>query len=279
MTSTSYQHAIDSGVYLNGVDSSHIGARLPVERSEIGNPSVFLIIGQSNGGNHGETKHAARRSVFNFNPFDGLCYRACDPLLGATGDGGSPWCMLGDALIADGFAQSILLCTLSVGGATVGEWAPGGTYHHRMIYGIERLREAGFHPSYVLWHQGEADALYGTSEYSYANAFRALARSLRDLDIRAPIYVAIASYFAVPEGYGASQAVIRRAQQSLIRPEDVILPGPDTDLIGDRFDGCHMGSTGLQEHAQMWQTCLRGTRHRWDATVPVPRSPSDAAKS
>jgi hypothetical protein len=272
MTPTSYQHAIDSGVYLSGVDSSYIGAHLPVERSEIGDPSVFLIIGQSNGGNHGETKHAAERSVFNFNLFDGLCYRACDPLLGATGDGGSPWCMLGDALIADGFVQSILLCPLSVGGATVGEWAPGGTYHHRMIYGIERLREAGFHPCYVLWHQGEADALYGTSADDYANAFRALAKSLRDLDIRAPIYVATASYFAVPEGYGASQAVIRRAQQSLISPEDVILPGPDTDLIRDRFDGCHMGSTGLREHAQMWQTSLRGTRHRRDATVPVARS-------
>jgi Carbohydrate esterase, sialic acid-specific acetylesterase len=73
----------------------------------------------------------------------------------------------------DGLAQSILLCPLSVGGATVRAWAPGGTYHHRMIYGIERLREAGFHPSYVLWHQGEADALYGTSADHYANAFRA----------------------------------------------------------------------------------------------------------
>jgi Carbohydrate esterase, sialic acid-specific acetylesterase len=262
MTPASYQHAIDSGVYLSGVDSSCIGARLPVERSAIGDPSVFLIIGQSNGGNHGETKHAAKRSVFNFNPFDGLCYRACDPLLGATGDGGSPWCMLGDALIAEGFAQSILLCPLSVGGATVGEWAPGGTYHHRLIYGIERLREAGFCPCYVLWHQGEADALYGTSADDYVNAFRVLAQSLRDLDIRAAIYVAIASYFAVPEGYGASQAIIRRAQQSLISPKDLILPGPDTDLIRDRFDGCHMGNTGLREHAQMWQTSLRGTRHR-----------------
>src|SRR5262245_8210113 len=238
MSSVSYQHAIDSGVYLRGVDSSRVGARLPVTHDEIRDPSVLLIIGQSNGGNHGETKHTARRSVFNFNPFDGLCYRACDPLLGATGDGGSPWCMLGDALIADGFARSILLCPLSVGGATVGDWAPGGIYHHRMIYGIEKLREAGFHPSYVLWHQGEADALHGTSADQYVSAFRALARSLRVL-MFAPIYVATASYFAVPEGYGASQAVIRRAQQSVISPEDAILPGPDTDLIKDRFDGCH----------------------------------------
>jgi hypothetical protein len=73
-----------------------------------------------------------------------------------------------------------------------------------------------------------------------------------------PIYVATASYFAVPEGYAANQAIIRRAQQSLISSQDVILPGPDTDLIRDRFDGCHMGSTGLREHARMWQTSLRG---------------------
>jgi len=96
----------------------------------------------------------------------------------------------------------------------------------------------------------------------HANAFRSLAKSLRGLEIRAPIYVATASYFAMLEGYGASQAVIRRVHQSPISPEDLILPGPDTDLIRDRFDGCHLGSTGLREHAQMWQTSLRGTRHR-----------------
>jgi hypothetical protein len=258
MNSPGYQHAIDSGVYLRGVDTSHIGVRLPIARDEMVDPSVFLIIGQSNGGNHGETRSAANRAVFNFNPFDRLCYWACDPLLGATGDGGSPWCLLGDALIAAGFARSILLCPLSVGGATVAEWAPGGTYHHRMTYGLTGLRQAGFEPSHVFWHQGEADALYGTSADDYIKAFRALVTSLRDLGIAAPIYVAIGSYFAVPEGHGASQATIRRAQHSLIRPQDAIFPGPDTDLIRDRFDGCHMGTDGLREHAQMWQACLCG---------------------
>jgi hypothetical protein len=72
------------------------------------------------------------------------------PLLGATGDGGNPWCILGDALITDGFAQSILLYLLSVGGSTVAEWASGGTYHHPMTHGIARLRQAGFEPSLVL---------------------------------------------------------------------------------------------------------------------------------
>jgi hypothetical protein len=261
MNPPTYQHAIDSGVYLKGVDTSHIGARFPIAREEIGIPSVLLIIGQSNGGNHGEARSTAHRTVFNFNFFDGLCYRACDPLLGATGEGGSPWCILGDALIADGFARSILLCPLSVGGSTVAEWAPGGTYQHRMTYGIARLRQAGFEPSSVFWHQGEADALYGTSADDYTRAFRALVGSLRDLGIRARIHIAIASYFAIPEGYGAKQAIIRRAQRSLICPQQGVLPGPDTDMIRDRFDGCHMGTTGLREHAQMWQACLRSTQN------------------
>src|SRR5215467_702484 len=262
MRSAGYQNAMDSGVYLGGVDSSHVGVRLPVTREQIGDACVLLILGQSNGANHGETRSTANRAVFNFNPFDGLCYRACDPLLGATGNGGSPWCILGDAMIADGFAQSILLCSLAVGGSTVAEWAPGGTYHHRLTYGIAALRQAGFEPTYVLWHQGEADALYGTSAEDYSKAFRELVTSLRELGVRVPIYVAIASYFVIPEGYGASQAIIRRAQQSLISPQHAILPGPDTDMIRDRFDGSHMGTAGLREHARLWQISLSGKHHK-----------------
>jgi hypothetical protein len=262
MSSASYQYALHSGVYLKGVDSSDVGVRLPVTREEIGDACVLLIIGQSNSANHGETRSTANRAVFNFNPFDGLCYRACDPLLGATGDGGSPWCILGDALIADGFAQSILLCSFAVGGSTVAEWAPGGTYHHRLTYGIAALRQAEFEPTYVLWHQGEADALYGTSAEDYYNAFQELVTSLRELGIRVPIYVAIASYFAIPEGYGSNQAIIRRAQQSLISPQHAILPGPDTDTIRDRFDGSHMGTAGLREHAKLWQISLCGERQK-----------------
>jgi Carbohydrate esterase, sialic acid-specific acetylesterase len=261
MTPLSYQHAIDSGVYLIGVDSSDASTRVPADPSEIGASPVFLIIGQSNAASHGETRFAASRPVFNFNLFDGLCYPASDPLLGTTGDGGSPWCLLADALIAEGFASSILLCPFAVGGSTVAEWAPGGTYQHRLGYGLQRLRDAGFEPSHVLWHQGEADALYGTAADDYTNSFRSLVKSLREEGIKAPFYAATATYFAVPQGYAACQAVIRSAQQANINPENGILPGPDTDQIRDRFDGCHMGTAGLREHAEMWRACLRASRH------------------
>jgi hypothetical protein len=263
MIPASYQHAIDSGVYINGVDSSQIHDRVPVSRDAVGDPAVFLIIGQSNGANQGETKSFATEAVFNFNPFDGQCYRASDPLLGATGDGGSPWCLLGDALIGDGFARSILLCSLCVGGSAVAEWAPGGPFHHRMTYSLSRLREGGFWPSHVLWHQGETDALNGTSAEAYVRSFRAIIASLRNLGVAAPIYVATATYFGIPEGRAATQSIIREAQRSLIDPENAILAGPDTDLIGDRFDGCHMGQNGLREHARAWEEAiLSGLHHR-----------------
>jgi hypothetical protein len=256
VTSTRYEDAIAAGVYVPGVDSSHVGARVPVAHDRIRDPAVFLILGQSNGGNHGETRHDATQAGFNFNPFDGMCYRACDPLLGATGDGGSPWCPLADALITRGFAASILLAPLCVGGATVAEWAPGGPYHHRMTYALAKLRQAGFWPSHVLWHQGEADALYGTTADAYARSFRALVESLRRADVRAPVFVATASYFAVPDGYAARQAVIQDAQRSVIDVGAGILPGPDTDVIKDRYDGCHMGDAGLREHARAWEAIL-----------------------
>ena len=136
-----YQHAIDSGVYLQGVDSSYVGDRKPVALEAIGrNPAVLLAIGQSNIANHGGKQFSSGQAVFNFNPFDGQCYPAADPLLGATGDLGSPLCILGDALINSGFAGSIVLCALAVGGATVANWAPGGPYHTRLTYALARLK-------------------------------------------------------------------------------------------------------------------------------------------
>jgi len=55
--------------------------------------------------------------------------------------------------------------------------------------------------------------------------------------------------FAVPKGYGPSQAVIRHAQQSVISQQDVILPGPDTFI----------------------QPCALGHRVSDEFTVPVCR--------
>jgi hypothetical protein len=260
---SSYQHALDSGVYLCGVDTSDPGIRRPVpQAAAAADAAVFLITGQSNAANHGERRFAAQRDVFNFNLFDGELYVAADPLLGATGDGGSPSCLLGDRLIATGFAPSVFLCPIAVGGASVAEWAPGGPYNHRLGYALERMRKRGLWPSHVLWHQGEADALAGLSGERYRERFLQFAGSLRAMGVDAPLYAARASYFAVPTGHDASQTVINAAQEQLPDASTGIFAGPDTDVLRAewRHDGCHLAAEGLIRHAELWFEVLTRPR-------------------
>jgi hypothetical protein len=76
-------------------------ARSPIQRTEVpissvhsGRIMVALVFGQSNSANSGETPYKSRQGVYNF--YKGKLYRAQDPLLGATGDGGSVWTRLGN---------------------------------------------------------------------------------------------------------------------------------------------------------------------------------------
>src|SRR5579871_1443120 len=143
---SNYIHAVDSGVFLSGVDKSPLLGRTPVRCAPFGRRTgslAFLILGQSNAGNHGSRNFTAGSRVFNFNPFDGLIYKAADPLLGATGEGGSPWCLMSDSLIARRIADEILLASIAVGGATISDWAPGGPYNHRMMYTLDRVQAHG----------------------------------------------------------------------------------------------------------------------------------------
>jgi hypothetical protein len=243
--------------------------RAPIAHGPFGTrpgSAVFLILGQSNAANHGQGKFTAGAGVYNFNVFDGLCYQAADPLLGATGEGGSPWCLMADGLIAAGYADEILLVPLAVGGAAIADWTPGGPYNHRLMYALDRLEVFGTVPTHILWHQGEADALYGTTADAYVDRFGQLIGSLRARGTMAPFHIASAAYFGIPEGYGRQQSVINAAQRSIIDPRAGILPGPDSDRIRDRYDDCHMNETGLRKHAAAWVEALMQAR----SILPAP---------
>src|SRR5215470_1781378 len=81
LPSPMYQHALDSGVYLPGVDSSQLRGRVPIDHGPFGarpGSAVLVTIGQSNAANHGLGPHVAGPRVYNFNLFDGLFYAAAD---------------------------------------------------------------------------------------------------------------------------------------------------------------------------------------------------------
>src|SRR5205814_7295199 len=58
-------------------------------RGDDNRTAVIITLGQSNAANHGEDLYVATEHVDNLNLYDGLCYQAADPLLGASGCGGN----------------------------------------------------------------------------------------------------------------------------------------------------------------------------------------------
>ena len=245
--------------------------------------AVYLIVGQSNAANTSDPPFYPRPNVFNF--FDGKCYVARDPLLGSTGQKGSAWSRLGDKLVGRNAFDAVLLIPLAYGGSSIQDWAPGGTFNSVLVKTIQQIGQAGFEPSAIIWHQGEANAGIKQSE-SYTSKFEQLVREIRNLGVTAPIYVALASTCSIGMRNDYSSADDLRASlehspmklmevangQRTLRREQVSLPrlgmnirlGPDTDRINPAFrpDGCHFAGVGLDEHAELWFSALTGIHWR-----------------
>ena len=213
---------------------------------------VLLTLGQSNGANHGESRMVSRAGVDNFNPADGKCYAAKDPLLGPTGTDGSPWTRLGDQLLEAGIFDRVLIAAIAVGGSRIQRWVPGGDLNGRIAWIVKALDAAGIRVTHVAWHQGESNS-DDTGE-SYTAAFGQVLRSLRDLGIDAPVFPAIATIC-----HDTGRDEIRRAQAALPSIYSGVFPGPNTDAL-DRFehrhDLCHLSTLGLDLHASLWRAVL-----------------------
>jgi lysophospholipase L1-like esterase len=217
-----------------------------------GNPrhAVLFAFGQSNSANYGQTRHTATDRVLNFNIHDGKCYSAVDPLLGADGDGGSVWGLVGDALVASGAFDRVLIVPFGIGSTGIGEWTAGGRLHPRVEFAARQLALAGIAPTHVLWHQGENDARAGTSGEEYTRMFEALVDALRGYGIDAPVFPAIAT---LCNDLGSDP--LRDAQRALPGRVSGVFPGPDTDTLSDmrdRFDYCHFSQQGMESHARLW---------------------------
>lgn len=224
-----------------------------------GHTMVALVFGQSNSANHGETRYAPRGNVYNF--FDGKCYRAEDPLLGATGDRGSVWSRLGDKLIDAGLYDNVISISIGVGGTEIRRWTVNGDLHRRIVDVVHQLKKKKLKITHIFWHQGEADAARKTPKDDYISMFMAMLEKMRKYGIDAPIYVAVATRC----GSGAPGYEIQQAQRELVNTDLKIFPGPYTDeitSIEDRHDACHFSDRGLDKHADMWLRAVMFTEKK-----------------
>jgi carbohydrate esterase-like sialic acid-specific acetylesterase len=219
------------------------------------NTAVLLVLGQSNSANHGESRHRPRETFYNFNFLDGKCYQATDPLLGATGAGGSVWSRLGDLAIGRGVFSNLIIAPIGVNASSITRWLNDGDLYNRISSTLEQLRKIKLEPTHVLWHQGEADAMQKMDGDTYYAALQSLIRNFRTLNVRAPIFVSITSMC-----HNSGSDAIRNAQRKVSNLTDNVYPGANTDQLDSlrlRYDGCHFSGDGLQQHALLWIDILQ----------------------
>ncbi len=226
--------------------------------------AVLFAFGQSNSANAARDRYVPVHEIVNFNPHDGRCYRAEDPLLGPDGFAGAVWGRVADELVHAGLYRQVLIAPIGIGGTELARWTPGGDLHARVEATAGMLAGLGIRPTHVVWHQGESDVFAGTSTEDYVSQFSALAASLGTFDIDAPIFPAVATRCYFREGleveYADSAERIRAAQKRLPGQIPNVFPGPDTDTIsGDRFrpDGCHFTAKGIAAQARLWVEALQ----------------------
>jgi hypothetical protein len=218
---------------------------------------VVLVLGQSNSANYGEGLYSPKGNVFNF--YKGKCFLASDPLLGASGNGGSVWTRLGDAVIKDKLFENVIIISIGVGDSTVAMWKSKGTLNHRIKDAIINIKLCGFDITHILWHQGESEAKNGTSKEIYIEYFMDMVKTIRKEGVYAPIYIAISTRL---RNHICTE--IQQAQMELVNYHEKIYPGPNTDQLNtldERYDGVHFTEIGLKKDADLWLKAIKQNRH------------------
>lgn len=213
---------------------------------------VVLTAGQSNAANAGSDPSGPFPGVFNL--YGGRFHQARDPLLGASGQGGSVWIRFSRKVIEAGLYQQVVIVPVAIGGTRIAHWVPGGELSHRIPAAIAQCKALGLGITHVIWHQGESDTQYGTSQTAYAKALRAVIGQIRANGVPAPVMVCRAA--RMRDIYGPQ---IIKAQEEVISSTSGVIAGPNTDdLIGvdKRFDDLHFNGAGFDAFASALVSAL-----------------------
>lgn len=216
-------------------------------------PLVILALGQSNAANHGARGIDADVPVALI--ADGKCVMAVDPLPGATGFGGSIWYRLPRYFSKLEARRPIVMSVLAVDATAIAEWTnEKSLLRERLAQHLKSMHAIGLAPNFVMWQQGEADAIVGTSQENYSAGLDKLAGILDQEKIAAPIVLALSTVCR-----SEPNPAIRAAIEEKVVSNPRFKLGPDTDYDiheGLRVKKCHFSTEGLDRAAQLWASSI-----------------------
>lgn len=245
-------------------DESKSRAKCPVQTRRT---AVLLILGQSNAANYGGERFRSRHGENIVNFFDGECYFAQSPLLGSTGTKGEYWTQAANLLLDSGKFDQVILAPLAFSGSPISRWAQGGDLNKLLVDVLSQIKSHGYKVTSVLWDQGEADYIEGTSQETYRRQLASMIDTLRKRDVGADVFVSVASKCLEPTNGGfkthSPDNAIVRAQLQMQDEQDGVRRGVNTDVVldeVDRYDDCHIGGSGASKVATAWAKLLLADR-------------------
>jgi hypothetical protein len=236
----------------------------PIQSSDTG---VLLAIGQSNSANYADKKVATRFPSQVFNYYDGKCYVASSPLLGASGAKGEFITLLADKLIENGTYKTIVIISSGIGGSTISRWQADGDLNQMLLDTLTPIKK--YQITDVIWHQGEADFDNRTSAKVYQKSFHSLKDSLRAAGISSPFFIAVATkcrndarWWRVWPEQGGWQADNPTAagQKQLADNKEIFVAANTDELLADAdrsSDLCHFGESGQLKTANAYANAIQ----------------------
>lgn len=218
----------------------------------IGVGEVFIITGQSNSANWGESPQVPGDDRVSATTWNHAGWQfAVDPQPIADGGGGSAWPAFGTRFASE-TGLPVAVMAVGVGGSSVLQWQPGAALYPRLQAAIKAAGPQGVRA--ILWHQGETDASQCMSTANYSTQLTNVINASRnDAGWAVPWGVATAS--KLPWNNPACEQAINAAQAQVVSGTPSVFAGPDTNGYygaGLTWDTIHFNAAGLTLHGQTW---------------------------
>ena len=216
--------------------SRHEETPCPISTKKLG---VLVAFGQSNSANYAQHlfKPKDLKNVFNY--FDGKCYVAQSPLLGADGAKGEWMSLTASNLIKNEVYDKIIIVSSGIGDTSIKRWAKGNDLNKMFIDVISNLSKK-YTITDFIFHQGEADKNTYGDVYDFY--FKTLIESIRNIEPDAPLFISVATNCGAKKKWKYPNE-ISETQLGLIE-----LDGVEFGINSDekipfnlRYDGCHFG--------------------------------------